>query len=168
MSVPWTRTSLLNTQTYIASPGFGSRVAWSKAGNQDDLVHASSILEDSTTPLTRATCAVVGTVSPNRLYLEAHGNYNPNFEKTALETSKAQFQLIPPSLHPEFEEDFNRGVKNIESLQKMACKDGPGPEHFVVNDGGKKALKFSAPLFEKRVGFFYLNYFCTTNYISVI
>jgi len=87
--------------------------------------------------------------------LEPHGNYNPNFEKTALETSKAQFQLVPPSLHSELEDDFNRGIKNIESLQRMACREGPGPEHFVVTDGGKKALKFSSPLFEKRVGLFF-------------
>ena len=154
MSVPWTRASLLNTPTYVASTGFGSRVAWMKSGNQNDLVSASTVLEDSKTPSSRVTCAVVGTVSPNRLYLEPHGNYNPNFEKTALETSKLQFQLIPPSLHPDFEEDFNRGIKNIESLQKLACKDGPGAEHFVVTDGGKRGLKFSSPLFEKRVSFF--------------
>jgi hypothetical protein len=72
-----------------------------------------------------------------------------------LETWKAQFQLIPPSLHSEFEDDFNHGIKNIKSLQKIACKEGPGPEHFVVSDGGKKALKLSLPLFEKRVGVFF-------------
>lgn len=111
-------------------------------------MNATDDLEDAAT--TRATCAVVGTVSPNRLFLEPHGNYNPSFEKTALETSKAQFQIISPALHAEFETDFNRGIKNIEILQKTAIKEGPAAEHFVVTDGTKKALKFSWPLFEKR------------------
>ena len=121
-------------------------------------MYSSPVVKDSDAPSLRATCAVVGTVSPNRLYLEPHGNFNPNFEKTSLETSKLQFQLVPPSRHPEFEDDFNRGVKVLEILQKIACKDGPEPEHFVVTDGGKKALKFSSPLFEKRVNFFF--FFC--------
>ena len=94
---------------------------------------------------------MVGTVSPNRLFLEPHGNFNPTFEKTTLETSKAQFQLISPSLHPEFDSDFAHGIKNIEAIQKLAYKDRPDPEHFVVTDSGKKGLKFSWPLFEKRV-----------------
>ena len=113
-------------------------------------------MDDSDAPSLQATCAVVSTVSPSWLYLEPHGNYNPNFKRTALETSKVQFQLVPPSLHPEFEDDFNRGIKILESLLKIACKDGPGPEHFMISDGGKKALKFSSPLFEKRVRFPFL------------
>jgi hypothetical protein len=151
LSIPWTRAGLLNTPTYIASPGFVSHVVWLKSSNQSDLVAASTDLEDPDTSSSRATCAVVGTVSPNRLFVEAHGNYNPNFEKTALETSKAQFQLVSPALYPEFETDFNHGIRNIESIQKMAYKEGPGAEHFVVFDGMKKGLKFSWPLFEKRV-----------------
>jgi hypothetical protein len=90
-------------------------------------------------------------VLPNRLYLEPHGNFNPNFEKATLETSKAQFQLVSLMLHPDLEDDFKRGIKNIESIQRMAIKEGPAAEHFVVSEGGKKALKFSWPLFEKRV-----------------
>jgi hypothetical protein len=151
LSVPWTRASLLNTPTYVASVGFVSQVGWVKSSNQSELVVASTDVEDTETPTSRATCAVVGTVSPNRLYLEPHGNYNPNFEKTALETSKAQFQLVSPTLHPDFVVDFDRGIKNIETIQKMAFKEGPSAEHFVVTDNGKKALKFSCPLFEKRV-----------------
>ena len=141
---------MLNTTTYIASSDFISHVAWVRSSNQSDLVLSSSAPNDSDSSSNRATCAVVGTVSPNRLYLEPHGNFNPNFENTALETSKAQFQLIAPS-QPDFEADFNHGLKNIETVQRMACKEGPGAEHFVVSDGGKKALKFSWPLFEKRV-----------------
>jgi hypothetical protein len=83
--------------------------------------------------------------------LEAHGNFNPNFEKTALETSKAQFQLTSPTGYPEFESDFARAIDHIEHLQREAVKEGPSAEHFIVPDGLKKALKFSRPLFEKRV-----------------
>ena len=99
----------------------------------------------------QATCAVVGTVSPNRLFLEAHGNYNPNFEKTALETSKAQFLLISPTLHPKFDINFKHAINCIETIQKKAIREGPGAEYFIVSDGLNKALKFSWPLFEKRV-----------------
>ena len=127
--------------------------------NQSDLVMAASNFDSEDSPSSRATCAVVGTVSSNRLFLEPHGNYNPNFEKTALETSKAQFQLVPPSHFPEFGVDFGHGIKHIEAIQKKAITEGPPAEHFVVMDGTKKGLKFSWPLFEKRVcSFFYYYY----------
>ena len=98
-----------------------------------------------------ATCAVIGTVSRNRLFLEPHGNYNPNFEKTALETSKAQFQIVSPTDYPQLNADFDQGTEHIRSLQRSIIKEGPDAEHFVVMDGLKTALKFSWPLFEKRV-----------------
>lgn len=124
-------------------------MTWLKTGNQNDLVLVPTDLESQSSK--RATCAVVGTVSPTRIFLEPHGNYNPNYEKTALETSKAQFQLVSPTIHPEFNVDFTLGIDHIESVQDMAIKEGPRAEHFVVADGLKKALKFSWPLFEKRV-----------------
>ena len=125
-------------------------VQWFKTSKQSDLVIASgNDCED--TPPEKATCAIVGTVSPTRLYLEPHGNYNPNFEKNTLETSKMQFQLTSPDGHPEFEADFLRGLKNLEVIQKKAIKEGPGAEHFIVADGMKRALKFSWPIFERRV-----------------
>ena len=102
-------------------------------------------------PIERATCAVVGKVSTNRAFLEPHGNYNPNFEKTSLESSKIQFQLIAPTSHPEFEIDFGHAINRIVSIQKKTIKEGPPAEHFVVTDGIKPALKFSWPIFEKRV-----------------
>jgi hypothetical protein len=122
-----------------------------KTGNQNDLVTTNKATLPKDESHTRATCAVVGIVSANRLFLEPHGNFNPNFEKTALETSKAQFQLISPTVYPEFESDFSRGIKNIETLQNQTIREGPEAEHFIVSDGVKKALKFSWPLFEKRV-----------------
>ena len=99
----------------------------------------------------QATCAVIGTVSRNRLFLELHGNYNPNFEKTALETSKAQFQIIAPTDYPQLNADFDQGTEHLRTLQRSIIKEGPDPEHFVVMDGLRPALKFSWPLFEKRV-----------------
>lgn len=57
VSFPWTHASLLN----IASSGFGTRIAWLKSGNQNDLVYSSSVLKDSNAPSLRATCAVVST-----------------------------------------------------------------------------------------------------------
>ena len=71
-------------------------------------------------PSQRAVCAVVGTVSANRIFLEAHRNYNPNFERTSLETSKAQFQIVSPDNHPEFDADFYQAIAHIEAIQKKA------------------------------------------------
>lgn len=142
---------MLNTPTYVASADFVSHVGWMKTGNQNDLVIASTTCPPKESPSPRATCAIVGTVSPNRLFLDAHGNYNPNFDNTTLETSKAQFQIVSPTVHQEFDADFGHGIKNIETLQRQVIKEGPDAEHFIVNDGQKRALKFSWPLFEKRV-----------------
>jgi hypothetical protein len=148
-SAPWTRATLLNTPTYVGSADYLSHLVWLKSGNQNELMNVPSDVDD--TPSERATCAVVGTVSTSRLFLEPHGNFNPTFNNAALETSKAQFQLISPVVHPEFSDDFKLGLEHIENLQNKAITEGPKPEHFVVSDGHAKALKFTWPLFEKRV-----------------
>jgi hypothetical protein len=150
-SGPWIRATLLNTPAYVASDDFMAHVQWSDAGAHNDLVIAKAPNDPNVIASEPATCAIVGTVSRNKIFLEPHSNYNPNFEKTALETSKMQFQLVCPTAHPEFVGDFDRGVARIESLQKLSIKEGPNAQHFVVSDGLKKALKFSSPLFEKRV-----------------
>ena len=150
-SVPWTWTSLLNIPTYLGSAEFLSRVQWLKTGIQNDLVIARTLDDSKEIPPTRATCAIAGIISPNRLLLEPHGNFNPNFEKNLLETSKVQFQLVSPIVHSDFDADFNRGICHIESLQKHAIQEGPEGEHFIVADGQHRALRFSSPLFEKRV-----------------
>jgi hypothetical protein len=143
---------LLNTPTYIASAEFPAHVAWERSGNQNDLIQTPSDNEDKPPFSTRATCAVVGTISSDRLYLEAHGNYNPNFDRAALESSKLQFQIVAPASHPEFKTDFELGINHIDSIQNKAITHGPKGEHFVVKDGHQMALRFSSPLFEKRVG----------------
>jgi hypothetical protein len=141
----------LNTPTYIASPDFLSHIVWVKAptGSHNDLMITRGNINEAPSDL--ATCAVIGTVSPTRLFLEPHGNFNPMFENSMLESSKFQFQLLSPVIHPEITDDFNLGMKNIESLQNKAFNHGPNPEHFIVTDGQAKALKFSSPLFQKRV-----------------
>jgi hypothetical protein len=139
----------MNTPTYVGTPEFLSTVVWLKTGNQDDLMEAPAT--SSATPSEKATCAIVGTVSPTRLLLEPHGNFNPTFDNAALESSKMQFQLVSPDLHPEFSADFKRGIERLERLQKQAITEGPNGEHFVIWDGRTKGLKFSWPLFEKRV-----------------
>ena len=73
------------------------------------------------------------------------------FVNSTLESSKAQFQLAPPVDLPDFSIDFNLGVEHVEKLQNKAVTEGPNGEHFIVLDERSKALKFSWPLFEKRV-----------------
>jgi hypothetical protein len=148
-SAPWKRATFINSPAYIASENFLSHVQWSKTGNQDDLVTTPAPDDPKEIALELATCAVVGTVSRNKLFLEPQGNYNPTY--IDLENSKTQFQIISPTAFPEFAVDFDRAVAHMETLQKRAIKDGPEGAYFVVTDSLKKALKFSSPLFEKRV-----------------
>jgi hypothetical protein len=139
----------MNTPTYVASMNFTSNVEWLETGSQVELMNAS-LNGDNAEPA-RATCAVVGVVSSLRLLLEPHGNYNPNYEKAVLETSKLQFQITCPTSHPEFATDFDVALQHIDHVQKKAITEGPKAENFIVADSVKKALKFSWPLFEKRV-----------------
>jgi hypothetical protein len=157
-SAPWKRATLLNTPAYVGSADFLSNLVWLKVGNQDDLMNAP-VLPDET-PSDKATCVIVGTVSPVRLFLEPHGNFNPAFDNSALESSKVQFQLVQPVTHPEFSDDFKLGIERIERLQTKAISEGPNPEHFVISDGRTKALKFSWPMFEKRVRPFFPHSWC--------
>ncbi|KAF8814019.1 hypothetical protein BYT27DRAFT_7250431 [Phlegmacium glaucopus] len=109
----------------------------------NELMNVPSDVKD--TPSVPATCAVVG--SP---LVEPHGNFNPTFEHVSLEISKAQFQIISPTTYLELNDNFELGIKHIESLQNKAITDGPNPNYFVVWDNKSKALKFSWPLFKKR------------------
>jgi hypothetical protein len=136
---------------YVACADFPAHVAWDKSGNQNDLVQAPT--SDDGIPAVRATCAVVGTISSDRLYLEPHGNYNPNFERAALESSKLQFQIVAPASHPDLKNDFDIGINHIDQVEARAIMQGPKCEHFVVKNSYQKALRFSWPLFEKQVSF---------------
>lgn len=133
---------LLDTSTYVTSSDFTSHVVWLKNGHQNDLMLRVAPAEPDARPTERATCAIVGKVlSANRAFLEPHGNYNPNFEKTSLEMSKVQFLLVAPTSHPDFETDFATSLDRIETIQRKAIKEGPSAEHFIVSDGINRAFK---------------------------
>ena len=120
-----------------------------KNGHQNDLMLMPA--EPDARPTERAICAIVGKVSANCAFLEPQGNYNPNFEKTSLETSKVQFLLVVPTSHPDFETDFATSLNHIKTIQRKAIKEGPSTEHFIVSDRINRAFKLSWPIFEKRV-----------------
>ncbi|KAF8816291.1 hypothetical protein BYT27DRAFT_7248382 [Phlegmacium glaucopus] len=149
-SAPWMRATLINMCNYVASPDFDLEVVWMKTGNQNNLMNAP--LDNKHTPSEKATCTVVSVISSDRLFIDAHGNFNPSFPNSTLETAKAQFQIVSPETHPEFKTDFQTSLEHIKNLQRKAATDGPGPEHFIVWDTSKreKVIKFSWPLFEKR------------------
>ncbi|KAF8798368.1 hypothetical protein BYT27DRAFT_7343617 [Phlegmacium glaucopus] len=138
----------MNTPTYIASDDFESQLMWLKTSRQSELMMVSEDRNDK--PTERVTCAVVGTISSNRLFLEPHGNFNPNFNNGALENAKAQFMLVAPSADGIFHSDFKTGIERIERIQNKAVSEGPHPQYFIVTDGDQTGLKFSWPLFEKR------------------
>jgi hypothetical protein len=117
---------------YVVCADFPAHVAWDKSGNQNDLVQAPT--SDNGMPAVRATCAVVGTISLDRLYLEPHGNYNPNFERAALESSKLQFRIVAPASHPDLKNDFDIGINHIDQVEARAITQGPKGEHFKVKD----------------------------------
>jgi hypothetical protein len=152
-SEPWTRATLLKTEAYVASPDFLSRVEWARTGIQNNLVVARDPSDPVDVPSKPATCAIVGIVSRSRLYLEPHGNFNPNYDnlKAGLEGAKTQFQVVSPTERLQFNADFDIATERLEALQRQAIKDGPNGEYFVVQDGLKNALRFSWPLFERRV-----------------
>ena len=87
-----------------------------KSGNQDNLMLTPTNIEDP--PSQCAVCAVVGTVSANHIFLEAHRNYNLNIERTSLETLKAQFQIVSPDNHPEFDANFNQAIAHIRPSKR--------------------------------------------------
>jgi hypothetical protein len=148
-SVPWERANLLNTPTYIASDDFLATVEWHKVGNQKELMIKPDDPKES--PTDKATCAVVGVVSGERLFVEPHGNFNPKFNNP-FESAKAQFQIKSARQYPEFDADFTLGIRRLEQLQVQGImENSPKPEHFIVVDNGENALRFSTPLFEKRV-----------------
>ncbi|KAF8815383.1 hypothetical protein BYT27DRAFT_7333929 [Phlegmacium glaucopus] len=147
-SAPWTRANLMNTPTYVASEEFKSQLMWVKGTTQNDLM---IVLEKcNNKPTIRATCVVVGIISSKRLFLEPHGNYNPNFNSPKLEASKAQFMLTAPPVDGVFNVDFKLGIEHLEKIQNKAVLEGNKPQHFIVVDGEQTGMKFSWPLFEKR------------------
>jgi hypothetical protein len=109
--------------TYAASSSFMSQVAWVKAGNQSELMRLPG--DDTNAEPVHATCALVGTVSPLQLLLKPHGNVNLNYEKSALETSKLQFQVVYPTDHAGFDADFGTAMERLETSTGWQSVRGP-------------------------------------------
>ncbi|KAF8802411.1 hypothetical protein BYT27DRAFT_7261183 [Phlegmacium glaucopus] len=147
-SAPWMKANLKNTSTYVGSDNFDSQLVWLKNNNQNKLMIVPEDHKEK--PFMQVTWAVVGVVSFQRLFLEPHGNFNPIFEKSALENSKAQFMLISPPIDNEFYSDFQLAIEHIKNLQNKVVSTGPDPKYFLIEDGRQTGMRFSSPLFEKR------------------
>jgi hypothetical protein len=93
---------------------------------------------------------VVGTIVPDRPYLEPHGNYNPRFGGNFTD-AKMQFTLAHPGeFSRELGSDFDKAIHVLNVLQH---KGGQSKTHLhlLTDHLGRKAIRFSLPLFSVRV-----------------
>lgn len=105
-------------------------------------------------PIEPVLLVVVGRVSPDKVYLGTHGNFNPNFEEPmiAVRGAKLQFTLTRPVGDPDFEPDFDIAVTRLGDIQGQIAKT-PRHKYFLQEGttGPPSYMRLSFPLWEPMV-----------------
>lgn len=144
MSTPFNsvsyRTSLEKLHNYVANTDFISDIGWKADGYGHVLCNKYSREE--------TVCIMVGKVSRARLNTGPAGNYNPQFNNP-FHKAKYQLTLVMPD-EPAFVYDFQASILALEKAQE-AIASTEESAYMIIKEGEEKSIRFSAPIFTKRV-----------------
>lgn len=134
------RASLEKLRNYTATAAFISDIGWKPEGYGHVLCNTST--RDDT------ICIMVGKVSSSRLNTSPIGNHNREYEQP-FSKAKFQFTLVTPD-EPALINDFQASIAALEKAQAaMAASEDSA--HMVLHQGNERSVRFSAPIFSKRV-----------------
>ncbi|KAF8180866.1 hypothetical protein BJ912DRAFT_929188 [Pholiota molesta] len=139
------RQELMEMDNYAASPNFAQLWRWKK---RDSKLGNILNVEGSDNPV---YASVVGVVSADRLFVQAHGNYTRNAEFVMkMNSTKMQFTLKRPDNSP-FAADFDAAIRHLEAAQNAIKIGSSPPRHLVITEAdGAKSLRMSYPIFEEK------------------
>lgn len=126
-------------RNYVATAAFMNHIAWKQDGSGHVLVDKADRDEK--------VCVVVGKVLDYRLNCTPIGNYRAEYPP--LSKAKFQFTLAKPN-EAALVKDFDDAVKTLNKAQGTiaSTKDRL---NMLINDGSENNIRFTAPVFEKRV-----------------
>lgn len=133
--------TLLKLPQYIASPDFKNLGEWDVGARDAHYIVKNTLLRN-----TPVKFIMVFMISGERAYLEAHGNYNPDYPDS-LRRSKLQVICQQPLHVPPFDTDYTTGYAVLKQLQDEVARTAIH-EHCLL-PSGKISLNF--PLFTPRV-----------------
>jgi hypothetical protein len=135
------REKLRRQQSYAATASFTQSSGWALAKTGHVLVTNPGGIEQ--------VGIGVGRVLDHKLFCGPMANYNPQFQNATLDKAKYTFTLGRPE-QPGFREDFDLLYANLDKLQSSICY---GKDRRNMLDPQTKTIRFTCPLFEKRVQF---------------
>lgn len=134
------RASLEKLRNYAATAAFVSDIGWKGEGYGHILCNKVS-REDT-------VCIMLGKVSSSRLNTSPIGNFNKSFE-SPFHKAKFQFTLTTPN-EPALIHDFQASVAALSKAQE-AMSATEGSAYMILEEGAERSVRFSAPVFIKRV-----------------
>lgn len=134
------RGQLLLNPSYCASPVFLSGIGWEVESSGD-------ILIDKATDENTVAC-VVGHLKEHHFFVTPNGNYS-TVEYGDFSHTKFHFVIGNPECTL-FAEDFLKALDVISKLQAQIAST-PNRVNFIASAGRSKVLRFTRPVFKKRV-----------------
>jgi hypothetical protein len=130
------RCCLLNSLSYLAAPGFLSRVGWQVKDSGHVIVAINNNMN--------FVGSIVGHVIDHRFFMGPNGNYSTGTYRDFL-TAKYVFHLGKPEETP-FESDFGVSLENMDAIQTQIAAM---KEHLYFNvlDGPKTMFWFTWNMF---------------------
>lgn len=96
-------------------------------------------------------CTIVGTVVPEDLKVQPHGDYKPengNLEKAMFKIRLAE----PPSRYPKYQRDFLTGIYSLQNVVQSLCDSTPTSQVITEDEAGDPVgLILSHPIFKLKV-----------------
>lgn len=159
-NAPAHRNHLQTLGNYVATATFIAHLGWKQLGSGHNLVDKGDREEK--------ICIVMGKVLDYRLNCSTIGNYRKEYPP--LSKAKFQFTLGRPD-ESALTKDFDEGVKNLAKAQGTIAST-QDRRNMLVKEGTDNNIRFTAPIFLKRVSYFHtqkeilLNEFTGQGYCS--
>jgi subtilisin family serine protease len=136
---------LRNSDSYTASSDFLSHVGWKNSGYADYVMHKDNGGEVSGGV---TGCILIGQVVDDTLFVGASGNYSPKYN----ELSKAKYRLTIQNPGGEYAADYTTSVERLQFLEDAVARTSDKRNLFIKGaTPAETKVRFSAPMFEKRV-----------------
>jgi hypothetical protein len=134
------RDKLRRLQTYVAAATFIANSSWTPEKTGHMLINKNNQEEQ--------IGIGVAKVMNHKLFCGPEGNCNAEFkEKAPLQKAKYTFTVCRPD-EPAFHDDYDKMFSNLERVEASISY---GKDRRNMLDSTTKTIRFSTPVFEKRV-----------------
>lgn len=149
-NAPAHRNNLQTLQNYVATAVFITHLGWKQDGSGHTLVDKSDREEK--------VCIVVAKVLDYRMNCSPIGSYRKEYPPLA--KAKFQFSVGKPE-EGALAKDFDEAIKTLSKAQGTIATT-QDRRNMLVTEGSDNNIRFTAPIFQKRVDFISYIWLITT------